>query len=1229
LKKLLLHCLMAIGFLASIVDASATTASITGNYAAYAKHPVRVGEAIEIQGHCASVNDGELVRSQEWRIDGESYIPKTNDGKPFHAGTTILIHKVRPPSDREFTAQLTCFTNAAPFRQDDRASRTFRILPRPKIPTVSWNNKTSASGTFSSPHNIFVNVMDGGDGVGGVWVTWSGDEGKKTKMSPAADGLYQYTVPYRRMPVGKSDIRVWAENSNGDSDGWRTVGSVTIQEDKKQSLPEMTWSGPLPEFVGDWFYIHVTAMAYDARVVDVVLVDDKNNGYTMEHQGTGGDYIYRFPTKGIAEGDRRAIRAYVYDSNANSSGVQAIGSFTVDRTVPVVTWNTSNPVDAKDSITLTANITDNLSGIASAFLEWGFPDGSFVRWPMTHGIGNRYNLTIDTSKLPEGAREIYIFASDRAGNESLKTLHGQFTVDHTQPVIDWSAPRDKAIFTVGDTMRINGAIPEINAAKVTIEWRVEKDSTWQTKMLDVPAGQKVFQYDLPDLTPGNYQLRTRASDSLGNVSDYMTTRSITVEAADELPPVITWFDKDPLYVRDSIVIKLDAIDEGSGIDHISISWDDKTWLPMPNDPEKKDGFLLEIDTGKLSDGIKNVRVQAVDKKGNTTGPQLLRTFTVDRTDPTVTWHTTNPVYAKDRVTLTADVADSGAGIATAFLEWGFPNKQYTSVEMMHGPGDTYSVTIDTADLSEGIRDVYIYATDKAGNKNADRWKGQFDVDHTPPTVFWLAPVDQASLASDGSIRITGTIAETHAAKVTIEWRPEKADTWQTRTVDVAARERFFDTTLCNLETGNYTLRIRAVDSFGNVSGYTAERTVTGKYAIDELIESVRLAIEPDSLSDKDHSGGYSAGDSFVYQLAIRAKSRAAQGLSLQYRLPNGLALTQGLAPFLRGLPATAQQQLNAHWNGGGDTALLITGVGLAANDTMYLDIPVTLTGATAVTGNLVLSAIQIRASNMSGEMRAGHTLALQRTYPANAALKLSLRSSQADWKYVAGTRFDYRVSLRSMAWEVTNMQVHYTLPPGLSRDGPLRIEGETGADATSAAIAVNPDWNRNGDTWLLSHRTLADLKPYSEIVIVVPVVVARTVVADVPIPSEIDATASNLRGAASTIHQFTPDGPHTSEEQLRLEKTVDKKVALPGANLRYTIRFTNVGVRDVKTLVIRDTLQENYLTLLSAQCDAAMPPALQCHVAATRQPGTLEWHLDGVLMVGESGSVSYEAQIGR
>jgi uncharacterized repeat protein (TIGR01451 family) len=117
-----------------------------------------------------------------------------------------------------------------------------------------------------------------------------------------------------------------------------------------------------------------------------------------------------------------------------------------------------------------------------------------------------------------------------------------------------------------------------------------------------------------------------------------------------------------------------------------------------------------------------------------------------------------------------------------------------------------------------------------------------------------------------------------------------------------------------------------------------------------------------------------------------------------------------------------------------------------------------------------------------------------------------------------------------------------------------------------------------------------------------------------------------------TVIRRPPD-----DDQLRLEKTVDKKNALPGETLHYTITFTNVSTEDLSEIIIRDSIQNAYLTLRNAQCGRSMPHGLRCCVASekgkqcgnvvARKPGALEWHFDGILAAGESGSVNYEAQV--
>lgn len=116
--------------------------------------------------------------------------------------------------------------------------------------------------------------------------------------------------------------------------------------------------------------------------------------------------------------------------------------------------------------------------------------------------------------------------------------------------------------------------------------------------------------------------------------------------------------------------------------------------------------------------------------------------------------------------------------------------------------------------------------------------------------------------------------------------------------------------------------------------------------------------------------------------------------------------------------------------------------------------------------------------------------------------------------------------------------------------------------------------------------------------------------------------------ATYTVKDLTTVGTPTNSG-LRLEKVVDKATALPGANLTYTLTYTNDSSGAISNLVINDSTPA-YTTFVSAACGAPLPTSLTaCSFTAPSagQTGNIQWTFTGTLNPSQTGTVSFVVKI--
>ena len=116
--------------------------------------------------------------------------------------------------------------------------------------------------------------------------------------------------------------------------------------------------------------------------------------------------------------------------------------------------------------------------------------------------------------------------------------------------------------------------------------------------------------------------------------------------------------------------------------------------------------------------------------------------------------------------------------------------------------------------------------------------------------------------------------------------------------------------------------------------------------------------------------------------------------------------------------------------------------------------------------------------------------------------------------------------------------------------------------------------------------------------------------------------------ASYTVRDLTTVGAATNAG-LRLDKTVDKAAALPGATLTYTVTFTNDSTAALSNLKINDTTPA-YTTFVSAACGSPLPAGMTaCVITAPTagQSGAIQWTFAGTLGPTQTGTVTFVVKI--
>jgi uncharacterized repeat protein (TIGR01451 family) len=122
--------------------------------------------------------------------------------------------------------------------------------------------------------------------------------------------------------------------------------------------------------------------------------------------------------------------------------------------------------------------------------------------------------------------------------------------------------------------------------------------------------------------------------------------------------------------------------------------------------------------------------------------------------------------------------------------------------------------------------------------------------------------------------------------------------------------------------------------------------------------------------------------------------------------------------------------------------------------------------------------------------------------------------------------------------------------------------------------------------------------------------------------------ASPALSASYTVTDSTTVG-NGANAGLRLEKTVDKASAQPGASLTYIVTFINDSTTAISNLKVNDSTP-SYTTFVSATCGSPLPSNLTaCSITSPSVGGTgaIQWTLTGTLSPSQTGTVTFVVKI--
>ena len=487
----------------------------------------------------------------------------------------------------------------------------------------------------------------------------------------------------------------------------------------------------------------------------------------------------------------------VTTDNAGNSFASAPITVTVDNTVPTLSVNVANPVNAAtaDPTPLVAIATDAGSGIADVSFEQctvANDDSCAVDTWTSLGVDTTSPYGVSWTIPADGTRLLRVRATDNAGRQTTELV--LTTVDRTRPTGSVTVPAAGANLS-GTSVALSAIASDTSPGSVntvTFQRSPAGAGTWTDVSTDSSAPYSAT-LDTSALGDGLYDLRVFTTDAAGNAET--TPATVQVRIDNTLPTGSVTFPADAAAIRGTVALTSNSADAGgSGVDTVQFERSPAgagTWTNQP----------ASWDTTAQTDGQYDLRVVTTDNAGNTFTSAAI-TVRVDNTLPSGS--VTAPAAGanlSDTVALTSSSADAGSGVATV---------QFQRSPIGAGTWTNQAAGWDTNGVGDGQYDLRVVTTDNAGNTFTSATI-TVRVDNTLPTGSVTAPANGAEIGV-APVSLTSNSADAGSGLDTVVFQrsPAGAGTWTATpsTWDTAAGADA-------VADGQYDLRVVTTDLAGN------------------------------------------------------------------------------------------------------------------------------------------------------------------------------------------------------------------------------------------------------------------------------------------------------------------------------------------------------------------------------------------------------------------------------
>ena len=486
-------------------------------------------------------------------------------------------------------------TATATDKAGNTTSTTRTITVDKSAPTVQITSPTAGQAFTANPVTVTLNANDTISGLkdvtleasrdGGAYelvgttsgngtLTWTPQNGTYTLRATATDKAGNTST------TSVADVKVRLTTSSDI-----TPGSVTVEGNAT--------SGSNPLYVRGLAQVKGSATSNSEITSGQLLVDGQANGSPT---ATKNDVMFTFDFNTLNEGLHDIGIRWTDAATAVKDSAKV--SVYVDKTAPVITWNTpaNGSVTNKADVPLNATATDNASGVASvSYSENGTP--------------------LNSTTFTEGVHTVTATATDKVGNTASQAL--SFTVDTTGPVITATSPTNAQEFTSGPVSISATAMDNLSSVQ-SMEATIQGPGDTGPITLGVQSGARYAATFTP-VTAGTYTINYTAKDSAGNVASTVTrtfTYNVTVAPTEKTPaPILTVVGASP-YTGNMSVNVAGNFDTLSQVDRMILQVTDKNGvIDNVSYVTSQPSSTFSVDTRKLANGEATLQVIAYTKSG--------------------------------------------------------------------------------------------------------------------------------------------------------------------------------------------------------------------------------------------------------------------------------------------------------------------------------------------------------------------------------------------------------------------------------------------------------------------------------------------------------------------------------------------------------------------------------------------------------------------------------------